>query len=177
MAKGEREAITAAVLAALLSGSTAAPVRPSNSKEAAVSVEAEERAVRAALAAFIAAVNRQDFAAVVEMVTDDAVFWTADYPALEGRDAVRAAYAGLAAYRVHQEFRLEELHVSGDWAFARGYEDFTLEPKDGKGERLEMKGRRAISILRRQSDGSWKTARGMTNFDTPNRAAPGASRQ
>jgi len=34
-----------------------------------------------------------------------------------------------------------------------------------------MKGRRAISILRRQSDGSWKTARGMTNFDSPSRPA------
>ena len=164
--------MTAAVLAAVLSGSAPAPARAANSKEVAVSVETDERAVRAALAAFLDAVNRQDFAAVVDMVTEDAVFWTADYPAIEGRDALRAAYSRLGDYRVHQEFRLEELHVSGDWAFARGYEDFVLEPKDGKGERLEMKGRRAISILRRQSDGSWKTARGMTNFDSTSRPTP-----
>jgi uncharacterized protein (TIGR02246 family) len=140
-------------------------------KETAVSLDREERAVRQALAAFLDAVNRGDFEAVVGMITDDAVFWTADYPALEGKAAVRAAYAGLAAYRMRQDFRVEELRVCGDWAFARGYEDFTLEPRDGKGDRLEVKGRRAISILRRQPDGTWKTARGMTNFDSPSRPA------
>ena len=95
--------MTAAALAAILAvspGPEPAPCVPS--KEAAVSVENEERAVRAALAAFLDAVNRQDFAAVVDMLTDDAVFWTADYPALEGKAAVRAAYAALTGYRVHQ---------------------------------------------------------------------------
>ena len=136
-----------------------------------MSVEADERAVRAAIGSFLDAVNRQDFEAVLAMVTDDAVFWTADAPALEGKAAIRAAYAGLAPYHFHQEFRIEELQVCGEWAFVRGYEDFVLEPKDGKGSRLEMKGRRAISILRRDADGVWKTARGMTNFDSPMRPA------
>ena len=36
-----------------------------------------------------------------------------------------------------------------------------LDPKDGKGPRIEIRKRRAISILRRQPDGTWKTARGM----------------
>ena len=164
--------MTVFALAALLCAGSippAAPQRPA--KEAAVTLEKDERAVRAALAAFTDAVNRQDFAAVVDMVTDDAVFWTADAPALEGKAALRAAYAGLAAYRMHLAFRVAELQVCGDWAFARGYEDITLEPKEGKGERLEVKGRRAISILRRESDGSWKTARGMTNFDSASRPA------
>jgi ketosteroid isomerase-like protein len=55
----------------------------------------------------------------------------------------------------------------------RGYEDFTLDPKDGKGPRVEIHKRRAISILRRQPDGTWKTARGMTNSDAPPTRRPG----
>jgi uncharacterized protein (TIGR02246 family) len=141
-------------------------------REAAMSEAREEESVRRALAAFTEAVNRADYEAVLEMVTDDAVFWTANYPALSGKAAIRAAYAGLAAYRVHQEFEIEELQVCGDWAFVRGYEDSTLDPKDGKGERLEIRRRRAISILRRQADGTWKTARGMTNSDAPPPAPP-----
>src|SRR5262245_31313650 len=138
-------------------------------KEVAMPVETDERGVRAAIESLLEAVNRQDFEAVLDMVTDDAVFWTADAPAIEGKAALRAAYAGLTPYRVHQEFRLEELQMCGEWAFVRGYEDFVLEPKDGRVNRLEMKGRRAFSILRRDADGVWKTARGMTNFDSPNR--------
>jgi uncharacterized protein (TIGR02246 family) len=136
-------------------------------REAVMSEAREEESVRRALAAFTEAVNRGDYEAVLDMVTDDAVFWPANYPALSGKAALRAAYAGLAPYRIHQEFEVEELQVCGDWAFVRGYEDFTLDPRDGKGERLEIRRRRAISILRRQPDGTWKTARGMTNSDAP----------
>jgi uncharacterized protein (TIGR02246 family) len=127
----------------------------------------EEDAIRKTLKAFTDAVSREDYAAVLDMITDDAVFWTANYPALKGKAAMKAAYDGLAAYRVHQEFDVEEIQVCGEWAFVRGYENFTLDPKDLNGKRLEIKGRRAISILRRQPDGSWKTARGMTNYDSP----------
>jgi uncharacterized protein (TIGR02246 family) len=139
-------------------------------KEAAMSVARDEEAIRRVLAAFTEAVSRGDTEAVLDMITDDAVFWTANYPAIRGKEQLRAAYAGLAAYRVQQEFEIEELQVCGEWAFVRGYENFTLEPKDGQGQRLEIKKRRAISILRRQPDGAWKTARGMTN-ETP---VPGA---
>ncbi len=131
------------------------------------SPSAEEESIRRTLRALTDAVSRADYDAVLGMITDDAVFWTADAPAIQGKAALEAAYAGLAPYRVHQDFEVEELQVCGDWAFVRGYESFTLDPKDGKGQRIEVKRRRAISILRRQPDGSWKTARGMTNYDAP----------
>jgi len=155
-----------ALTALLVAGPVPSPP-PVRAKEASVTTASEEDAVRRALAAFLDAVNRADYAAVIEMITDDAVFWTADAPATRGKAALEAAYDGLAAYTVHQDFEIEELQVCGDWAFVRGYESFTLDPRDGKGQRLEIKRRRAISILRRQPDGSWKTARGMTNYDAP----------
>ena len=138
------------------------------------SMPEEEEAVRAALQAFGDAVNRGDYDAVLDMITDDAVFWTANYPEMKGKAALQAAYDGLSAYRVHQDFEVEEIQVCGDWAFARGYENFTLDPKSGQGPRLEIKRRRAISILRRQPDGAWKTARGMTNYDSPQAGSGGS---
>jgi uncharacterized protein (TIGR02246 family) len=167
--------MSALALAALFGIASATPrSTPPPGKEAVMSVPKDEASVRAALKAFADAVSREDYAAVLDMITDDAVFWTANYPEMKGKAALKAAYEGLAAYRVHQEFEIEELQVCGEWAFVRGYENFTLDPKDGKGQRLEIKHRRAISILRRQPDGAWKTARGMTNYDAPQ---PGAATQ
>lgn len=166
---------TAVTLAAVLYAGSAAPnAAPFPRKEVAVSVQKDEESIRKTLKAFAEAVSCQDYAAVLDMITDDAIFWTANYLAIEGKAALKAAYEGLAAYKVHQEFEVEELQVCGDWAFVRGYESFTLDPKDGRGERVEIKRRRAISIFRRQPDGSWKTARGMTNYDAP---PPSASKQ
>jgi uncharacterized protein (TIGR02246 family) len=156
--------ILAALVNAGLGGTKPTPVP---GKEVAVAIGTEEQAVARTLKAFGDAVSREDYAAVLDMITDDAVFWTANYPAIQGKAALKAAYDGLAAYRVHQDFEIEELQVCGEWAFVRGYENFTLDPKDGKGPRVEIKRRRAISILRRQQDGTWKTARGMTNYDAP----------
>ena len=160
--------MTALALTAMLCAGGSDPSPVSGGRDpAAASAAREEESVRQALRAFTDAVSREDYAAVLERVTDDAVFWTADAPAIQGKEALRAAYAGLAPYRVRQEFEIEELQVCGEWAFVRGYESFTLDPKDGKSPRLEIKRRRAISILRRQPDGTWKTARGMTNYDAP----------
>ncbi len=132
-----------------------------------MSISSEEEAVRRTLKAFTDAVSRGDYAAVLDGITDDAVFWTANAPAIEGKAALKAAYEGLSGYQIRQEFEIEELQLCGEWAFVRGYDSFTLDPKDGKGQRLEIKRRRALSILRRQPDGAWKTARGMTNYDAP----------
>jgi uncharacterized protein (TIGR02246 family) len=163
--------MTALALTAMLcAGSDPSPAA-TPSRPARAAAATEEDSIRSALRAFTDAVSQEDYDAVLGMITDDAVFWTADAPAIQGKAALKAAYAGLAPYRVHQDFEVEELQVCGDWAFVRGYESFTLDPKDGKGARLEIKRRRAISILRRQPDGSWKTARGMTNYDAPRPAA------
>lgn len=172
MEKGTHEVMSSLAVAGLFCAASATlRSTPTPGNEAAMSVQSDEASVRAALKSFTEAVSRGDYAAVLEMISDDAVFWTANYPEMKGKAALKAAYDGLAAYRVHQELEIEELQVCGEWAFVRGYENFTLDPKDGKGQRLDIKRRRAISILRRQPDGTWKTARGMTNSDAPQPAA------
>jgi ketosteroid isomerase-like protein len=63
---------------------------------------------------------------------------------------------------VRQEFASAELIVAGDWAIDRGIEHFELTPKAG-GQSQHVGPRRALTMLRRQADGTWRFARGMTN--------------
>jgi ketosteroid isomerase-like protein len=62
---------------------------------------------------------------------------------------------------VEQTANPEEVEVAGDWAFIWGTESFVLVPQAG-GAAIRMQGK-GMTILRRQSDGSWKFARGINN--------------
>jgi ketosteroid isomerase-like protein len=63
--------------------------------------------------------------------------------------------------RIEQEAVSEEVEVLGDWAFAWGRESTVLVPH-GDGAPIHMDGK-GLSILKRQTDGSWKCARAINN--------------
>jgi ketosteroid isomerase-like protein len=69
---------------------------------------------------------------------------------------------------VEQTVSMEEIQVTGDWAFTRGGERFVLVPWTG-GPPIQMEGK-GMSILRRQPGASWRFARGINN--TLPRSAP-----
>ncbi len=131
----------------------------------------DRRAIAGAVQAFGDALNRQDFAAALALVTDDAVFWPDAAPETRGKDSMAAAYERLAGFVMHASFDIEEILQSGDVALVRGIEHFRLEPRAG-GEAIVLDGRRAFSVWQRQSDGSWKNTRGMTNWAAPRPAPP-----
>lgn len=107
--------------------------------------------------AWARAVAASDLDALSELVTADAEFWTHGQPPLTGRDAVRGAFGGFFdAYDARQE-----LIVGSHWALARGTEINSLTPKEG-GSPVSVR-QRAFSVLRRDEDGRWRFARGMTN--------------
>lgn len=109
------------------------------------------------------AIREKDVDRVGDCVASDAEFWSNDAPALQGRDAVRAAFGVFfEQYDMDQEFELLELIVRGDVAIARGIEHNHLVPAEG-GEPVEQT-QRAVSIMARQEDGTWVFARGMTNL-------------
>jgi uncharacterized protein (TIGR02246 family) len=121
--------------------------------------------VVAAIDAFSRALNAADYEGVVGMMTDDARFWPVDSAEMAGKERARAAYAALEGFRVHARFDVDEVLVSGDLAVVLALEYFRLEPKGG-GAPLEIRGRRAFSVWRRDG-GVWKSARGMTNWAAP----------
>ncbi len=59
----------------------------------------------------------------------------------------------------------EEIHVSGDLAYSHSFWKGSMNPKDGS-EPIVFDNK-ALSIYKRQSDGSWKIWRGMYSSNAP----------
>ena len=58
-----------------------------------------------------------------------------------------------------------EANVAGNWAYARGTYKATLTPKQG-GKTIPIDGK-YMTILAKQSDGSWKIHRDIFNSNVP----------
>jgi uncharacterized protein (TIGR02246 family) len=103
--------------------------------------------------------------ALVSLVVEDAEFWTHGMPAVVGRPALRKAFSTFfSAYSAVQVFDEKERLIGDGWALLRGIEVNTLTAAGG-GDPVEYT-QRAFSVLRLDSDGRWRFARGMTNQET-----------
>jgi uncharacterized protein (TIGR02246 family) len=112
-------------------------------------------------AAWKDATRRADIEKILDLVTEDAEFWTQGAAAVKGRDAVRKLYEQFAsAYSIEQDFEEIERIVEGDHAFIRGREHNVVTPRGGQPVKVMQ---RAMMIIRRGTDGRWRFARGMTN--------------
>ena len=108
--------------------------------------------------------KRGDVAAVVALIAEDAEFWTHGAPAMKGRQAMAAMLEGFfAGFSFEQSFETLERIVVDGWAFVRGIELNRVTPKGG--ETVEIR-QRAFMVLRRDEDGRWRFARGMTNLES-----------
>jgi uncharacterized protein (TIGR02246 family) len=120
-------------------------------------MHADEQAIRALHASWIAAVNAGDLAALTGLMADDAVF-LAPGQAVAGRDAFGAGFV-----QAHARFALRcaseprEVVVVGDLARTLSRDALSLRPRDG-GPAIELAGDR-LTIYRRQADGRWRLAR------------------
>ncbi|HEY3570355.1 MAG TPA: SgcJ/EcaC family oxidoreductase [Thermoanaerobaculia bacterium] len=122
-----------------------------------------DREIDELFAAWTEAGKRGDAAALVSLTTEDAEFWTHGAPAVKGRQAVTAMLEGFfAGFRFEQSFEALERIVLDGWAFVRGIEHNRVTPKGG--ETVEIR-QRAFMVLRREEDGRWRFARGMTNLE------------
>lgn len=117
----------------------------------------DEDAIRAVVDRWIAATRAGDGAAVLDLMTDDAVFLVPGQPPF-GKPAFAAAARAQAAEGLRFDARseIEELQVLGDWAFLRTRLRVTATPPDG-GETVTRAGR-TLTILRKDG-GRWRLAR------------------
>jgi uncharacterized protein (TIGR02246 family) len=119
--------------------------------------------IEALFARWAAAVASKDVDTLVGLVTEDAELWSHGAAPLTGRSAVRATFeAFFSRFDFRQDFELVELIVFADAAFARGVEHNHLHPLAG-GDDVERP-QRAFMLIRREPDGEWRFARGMTNL-------------
>lgn len=132
---------------------------------------ADTAAIKALGDQYIAAVNSGDAAAVTATFTDDGIGMPPNQAAREGKQAIQANYEAMfKAYTVKFAPTPLETQVAGDWAYGRGNYTWTATPKSGKP--LEDSGK-YLNILKRQSDGSWKVYRLISNSNKPLPSAGG----
>jgi uncharacterized protein (TIGR02246 family) len=124
--------------------------------------EDAHREIDAVRDAWVAAVRDGNAAALADLVTADYEVWAHGAPPMRGPGTVVAAMgAALARFTIDQSYEPIETIIAGNWAFQRGIERVRATPRDG-GAPHEAE-QRALLILRRDDDGRWRYARGMTN--------------
>ncbi len=127
-----------------------------------VDVAADEAAVRKSFDEETAALNANG-GSIVDLWIEDAVAMFAHAPAVTGRDAAWEKISHATTYEVTRT--MDEVVVSGDWAFVRWSGKGTTTPKDGgEPSEFDIKG---ITILQRQPDNSWEMARVILNSNLP----------
>ena len=115
---------------------------------------------------WLAAVRAKDVDRLLCLLTDDIVMMHPNRPPIVGLAANRAdLQAAFARFQVDQEVVSEEIVVAGEWAFDRSRSTTTVTPVSGDAPVTVWS--KAITILRRQADGSWRIARVIGNLDHP----------
>ena len=126
--------------------------------------DADVAALRAGVDSIEAQIlSRRDSAAAAHY-TENAVFMVPNLPALEGRAAIRAWFAGgppLATFTLTSK----EIDGVGDVAYVRGTWTLTIAAA-GKTPAIEDHGK-FLEVRRRQADGSWLMVADIFNSDVP----------
>ena len=123
-------------------------------------------ALNALRAAYIEGAVAGDADYVAAVFSEDALWWGADAPAIEGRAAIRALHEP-APGRTVQDFTITSLGLDGygDLAFDRGTWSETYVD-EGVDEPVTVVGKYVV-IARKQDDGTWLWTLDIWNTDTP----------
>jgi uncharacterized protein (TIGR02246 family) len=115
---------------------------------------------------YSASLNADDLNRWMALWTDDGIQMPPDEPAVVGKKGIRARNQGvLDQFSFNIAITNAEVRTAGDLAFARGTYKATLTPKRG-GNPIPIDGK-YMTILSRQSDGSWKIYRDIFNSNVP----------
>jgi uncharacterized protein (TIGR02246 family) len=109
---------------------------------------------------FVEHFNAGDLDAVMSLYEPEARFVTRSGETLVGRDAIRKVLGGLIEAKTQFQSRVVRTAIVGD--IAQLYTDFEGTRVDDAGKTIPVRNK-AIEVLRRQSDGSWKLIMGDPN--------------
>ena len=132
----------------------------------AVDEGAVRRSIDSANTRFVDALTRGDTAGAFANYAADAVVMLPNQGAWRGADAVRKGFAGFLSQASLKagHFTTDDVMVLGDVVLETGHYELTLVPK--KGKEIKDKGK-YLTAWKRQSDGSWKIVRDISNSDLP----------
>ena len=121
-------------------------------------------AIDSAIAGYHDGLLKGDTAKMSNVYTTDAMVLFPNAPVARGRSGISQLFAGLLAnFTVTAAtFKTTDLIVTGDYAIETGTYEMTMRPK--KGAPIADVGK-YVSIWQKQSDGSWKMVRDISNSD------------
>lgn len=121
----------------------------------------EKDQIKQTLDRWAKAIQEGDLETIGSLVTQEATFWTHGTPELRGREVRKNSLKPFFdQYKMIQDFELNELLISGEYAFLRGLEINRLTSKEDQKETIVHQ--RAFSVLQKGSDGTWRFHRVMT---------------
>ena len=126
--------------------------------------DTDRRSIRAAIADFTDAINKGDFARAAGWYSEDGVTMPPNAPAVQGRAAIQQNFAYFGRVQSFSQ-PVVEVDGVGDLAYARVNYDLTFTPP-GAASSISDKGK-VLIVMRKQSDGNWRTIRGMYNSNLP----------
>ena len=128
----------------------------------AASDEKDIAAITAVSKARADAFNQGNAAGIAVHFTDDALLMAPDQPTLKGKAAVQSYYQHIFdEYETRLRSYYEEVKVSGQISYGRGFAEVALSPKQG-GQALTSTAK-YINIMKREADGTWKTTHDIWN--------------
>jgi uncharacterized protein (TIGR02246 family) len=131
---------------------------------ATTSTEADDEALRELSRQGVAEFNAGNLDGLMALYADDAVQMPPNNPIIIGKDSLRSGFEEfLAANTSELSSTVEDIGVSGGWAFLRLSYTQSITPKDGGDTTLEVG--KWVLILERQADDSWRITTEIWNAD------------
>jgi uncharacterized protein (TIGR02246 family) len=130
----------------------------------------DEEKIRELVATWQRATTAGDLPQVLDLMAEDVVFLVAGQPPMRGKDAFAEAFrkAGMYQFHFNSKSEIQEIQITGDWAYFWSHLSVTMTPKSGGPPK-----RRAgytLTIVRKRQDGKWVVARDA-NMLTEQRSA------
>jgi uncharacterized protein (TIGR02246 family) len=121
-------------------------------------VDGDQQAIREVLALWHRATAAGDVNTVLNLMAEDVVFLVPGHPPMRGRGAFEQGLrALLAQHQIESTGEIQEVEVSGDLAYAWSMLTVRIVPLAGGNATIRTGN--ALSILRKQGDGSWVVVR------------------
>ena len=121
-------------------------------------MDGDQQAIREVLALWHRATAAGDVNTVLNLMAEDVVFLVPGHPPMRGRGAFEQGLrALLAQHQIESTGEIQEVEVSGDLAYAWSMLTVRIVPLAGGNATIRTGN--AVSILRKQGDGSWVVVR------------------
>jgi uncharacterized protein (TIGR02246 family) len=115
----------------------------------------DEQAIRELLLTWYRATASGDLPRLLTLMAEDVIYLVPGQPPMRGRDAFAAGFqAALQRFRIDAAGEIQELQITGDWAYCWTRLSVTMTPLEAGSPPVRRTGN-TLSILRKQADGAW----------------------